>query len=90
MAPWSIYPFSPIDRACLICDMLVFDTTVSADALVESLERSGPASEVLLAPADVKLGGDMPVNEHTGATGRSPGTHSGLTSCSTNWPNRTL
>ena len=61
MAPWSIYPFSPIDCASLICDMLVFDTTVSADALVESLERAGLASEVLLAPADVKLEGDMPV-----------------------------
>ena len=39
MAPWSIYPFSPTDCAGLICDFLFFDTTVSADALVESLER---------------------------------------------------
>lgn len=61
MAPWVIYPFSPIDCAGLICDMLVFDTTVSADALVESLERSGLRGEVLLAPADVRVEGTMPV-----------------------------
>ena len=61
MAPWSIYPFTPIDCAGLICDLLFFDTTVSADALVESLERAGLSGEVLLAPADTKLEGDMPV-----------------------------
>jgi len=61
MAPWSIYPFSPIDCAALICDMLVFDTTVSADALVESLERAGLRGEVLLTPADVQVEGEMPV-----------------------------
>ena len=44
MAPWSIYPFGPIDCAALICDMLVFDTTVSADALVEILDE--PASHL--------------------------------------------
>lgn len=61
MAPWAIYPFSPSDCAALICDMLLFDTTVSADALVESLERAGLTGEVLLEPADVNLEGDMPV-----------------------------
>jgi hypothetical protein len=61
MAPWSIYPFSPIDCAGLICDLLFFDTTVSDAALVESLERAGLTGEVLLAPADVKLEGAMPV-----------------------------
>jgi len=61
MAPWSIYPFSPIDCGVLICDMLVFDTTVSADALVESLERAGLRGEVLLTPADVRVEGAMPV-----------------------------
>ena len=61
MAPWSIYPFSPADCAGIICDLLFFDTTVSADALVESLERAGLRGEVLLAPADRKLEGDMPV-----------------------------
>jgi hypothetical protein len=61
MAPWTIYPFSPNDCAALTCDMLLFDTTVSADALVESLERAGLTGEVLLKPADVSLEGDMPV-----------------------------
>jgi hypothetical protein len=61
MAPWSIYPFAPIDCAGIICDILFFDTTVSADALVESLEHAGLTGEVLLVPADTKLEGDMPV-----------------------------
>lgn len=61
MAPWPIYPFMPIDCAALVCDLLLFDITVSADALVESLERAGLPGEVLLMPADVKLEGDMPV-----------------------------
>lgn len=61
MAPWSIYPFSPTDCAALICDMLVFDTTVSANALLESLEGAGLRGEVLLTPADVTLQGSMPV-----------------------------
>jgi hypothetical protein len=61
MAPWSIYPFSAEDCAGLICDLLFFDTTVSADALVESLERAELVGEVLLVPADTKLEGDMPV-----------------------------
>lgn len=61
MAPWTIYPLSPSDCAALICDMLFFDTTVSAEALVESLRRAGLTGEVLLQPADVSLEGDMPV-----------------------------
>jgi hypothetical protein len=61
MAPWAIYPFSPTDCTALICDVLVFDTTVSADALVESMERVGLRGEVLLAPADVRVEGAMPV-----------------------------
>jgi len=61
MAPWSIYPFSPLDCAALICDLLVFETTVSAEALVESLERAGLTGDVLLEPADCQLDGDMGV-----------------------------
>lgn len=61
MAPWAIYPFSPIDCAALICDMLVFDTTVSADALVESLAQAGLRGEVLLSPRDGTVEGAMPV-----------------------------
>ena len=36
MAPWSIHPLSPVDCAALICDLLVFETTVSAQALKSS------------------------------------------------------
>src|SRR5437870_2112559 len=61
MAPWSIYPFSPPDCVGLICDFLFFDTTVSADALVESLERVGLRGEVLLPQVHGKLEGDMSV-----------------------------
>jgi hypothetical protein len=57
MAPWCIYPFTPIDCASLTCDLLFFDTTVSADALAGSLERAGLGAEVLLAPADQTLHG---------------------------------
>ena len=61
MAPWSIYPFSPVDCAALICDLLVFETTVSAQALVESLKRAGLTGEVLLKPTNGQLGGEMGV-----------------------------
>jgi hypothetical protein len=61
MAPWTVYPFSPLDCAGLICDMLVFETTVSADALVESLERAGVKGEILLPMADTTIAGGMPV-----------------------------
>jgi hypothetical protein len=47
-APWSIYPFDPVDCAAIVCDMLVFETIVSAAALVESMERVGLTGEVLL------------------------------------------
>jgi hypothetical protein len=61
MAPWSIYPFSPVDCALLICDLLMFDTYVSADALIESLGRVGLRGEVLLTTANRTLEGTMPV-----------------------------
>lgn len=60
-APWSIYPFDPIDCAAIICDLLIFETTVSAGALVESMERAGLTGEVLLPHEHGKLGGDMDV-----------------------------
>lgn len=61
MAPWSIYPFSPDDCAAIICDLLLFETTLSAEGLVASLERAGLTGEVLLAPGDGRLSGDMGV-----------------------------
>jgi hypothetical protein len=61
MAPWAIYPFSPGDCAALICDTLAFDTTVSPQALVESLERAGLRGEVLVTAADTRMSGMTPV-----------------------------
>lgn len=61
MAPWSIYPFSPEDCASLICDLFVFEVTVSGQALVESVERAGMRGELLLDNAHGRLGGDMGV-----------------------------
>lgn len=61
MAPWSIYPFSPVDCASLICDLLIFETTVSVQALVDSLERAGLRGEILLPNANGQLNGDMGV-----------------------------
>jgi hypothetical protein len=61
MAPWSIFPFSPADCAGLICDFIVFRTTVSAQALIDSLERGGLRGELLLANADTQLRGDVGV-----------------------------
>jgi hypothetical protein len=61
MAPWAIYPFKPDECAALICDLLIFETTVSAEALIASLERAGLRGELLLEPADGRLDGDMDV-----------------------------
>jgi hypothetical protein len=61
MAPWVIYPFSPSDCAALICDTLAFDTTVSPQALVESLERVGLRGDVLVTAADTRMKGTTPV-----------------------------
>jgi len=61
MAPWSIYPFAAEDCAALICDLLVFETTTSGDALIASLERAGLRAELLLQPSNGLLAGDMDV-----------------------------
>jgi hypothetical protein len=60
LAPWSIYPFPPADCAALICDLLMFVTITSDQALMESFERAGLRGEVLLTPISGQL---------TGATG---------------------
>ena len=61
MAPWSIYPFSPEECAALICDLLIFETIVSGEALVISIEQAGLHGELLLTPADIQVGDAMGV-----------------------------
>ena len=61
LAPWSIYPFSPTDCAALICDLLMFETVTSDQALMESFERAGLLGEVLLTPSSGQLAGDTGV-----------------------------
>jgi hypothetical protein len=61
MAPWSIYPFSPEECAALICDLLIFETIVSGESLVTSIEQAGLRGELLLTPMDVQVGDAMDV-----------------------------
>jgi hypothetical protein len=61
MAPWSIYPFSSEECAALICDLLIFETIVSGEALVTSIEQAGLHGELLLTPADIQVGDAMGV-----------------------------
>jgi hypothetical protein len=57
LAPWSIYPFPPRDCAALICDLLIFDTITSDQALMASFERAGLRGEILLTPTTGQLAG---------------------------------
>jgi hypothetical protein len=50
MAPWSIYPFAPDDCAALICDQVIFETTLAPEYLIASLAESGVTAELLLLP----------------------------------------
>jgi len=59
MAPWSIYPFSPEECAALICDLLIFETIVSGESLVASIDQAGLRGELLLTPTDVQIGDAM-------------------------------
>jgi hypothetical protein len=61
LAPWSIYPFPSADCAALICDLLMFETITSDQALMESFERAGLRGEVLLTPSSGQLAGAMGV-----------------------------
>jgi hypothetical protein len=61
LAPWSIYPFPPADCAALICDLLMFETITSDQALMDSFERAGLRGEVLLTPGSGQLAGAMGV-----------------------------
>jgi hypothetical protein len=57
MAPWSIYPFAPEDCAALICNLLSFQSILSANALADSLTAVGLHAELLLQPGDGPLSG---------------------------------
>lgn len=57
LAPWSIYPFALADCAALICDLLMFETITSDQALMASFDRAGLRGEVLLTPASGQLAG---------------------------------
>ena len=61
LAPWSIYPFPAADCAALICDLLIFETTTSDQALLASFERAGLRGEVLLTPTTGQLAGETGV-----------------------------
>ena len=61
LAPWSIYPFPPADCAALICDLLIFESITSDQALMDSFERAGLRGEVLLTPSSGQLAGAMGV-----------------------------
>lgn len=78
MAPWSTYPFSPTDCAGLICDQLFFDTTVSADALVEA--RREP-----LDPIVVHVARHRRRRRGTGRLPRSPSCSGGRGCCRHRW-----
>jgi hypothetical protein len=47
VAPLSIFPLDPANRAELICDLLTFETTLSVDVLAEMLNSRGLRVEVL-------------------------------------------
>ena len=57
LAPWSIYPFPSADCAALICDLLIFETIISDQALMASFDRAGLRGEVLLTPTTGQLAG---------------------------------
>ncbi len=61
MAPWSIFPFSPEECAALICDLVIFETIVSGEALMTSIEQAGLHGELLLTPGDIQVGDAMSV-----------------------------
>lgn len=46
--PMSIYPFSAVDCAALICDLIVFETIISAESLVDVLAEVGLRAEIVL------------------------------------------
>ncbi|WP_269288755.1 hypothetical protein [Streptomyces sp. H39-C1] len=52
LAPYSIYPLPAGQRAALICDHLLVEVTLSAQALQHSFRQTGLAAQILLTAAD--------------------------------------
>lgn len=54
--PWAIYPLRPDDCAALLCDLIVFETIISADHLAHFLREPGIRVEVVLPEDHEDLG----------------------------------
>ena len=81
LAPWSIYPFPPADCAALICDLLMFETITSDQAIMKSFEHAGLLAEVLLTPP-----GRQPAGQRDGCRPRPP--RAACTDLARLWPRR--
>lgn len=46
MPPWTIFPFSAEDCAALVCDLIIFETVLAPNGLVDELKRAGLNAEV--------------------------------------------
>jgi hypothetical protein len=61
VAPFSIFPLDPADRADLICDLMTFETVLSIDSLAQMLRDRGLRVEVLFPERDQQLPMDADV-----------------------------
>jgi hypothetical protein len=61
VAPFSIFPLKPADRADLICDLVTFETVLSIDSLAEMLRDRGLRVDVLFPERDQQLPMDADV-----------------------------
>lgn len=59
--PWGIYPLPPEDCAALICDFIIFEHIVSADALRRCLNEQGLRAEIELPPMHQDISGEADV-----------------------------
>lgn len=46
--PWAIYPLDPDDCAALLCDLIVFETIISADHIARLLREHGFRVDIVL------------------------------------------
>jgi hypothetical protein len=61
VAPLSIFPLDPANRAELICDLLTFETTLSVDVLAQMLNSRGLQVQVLFPSPDQQVPHDADV-----------------------------